>query len=100
MTTTMPLNEVKAHLSSVLDGVERTHDRVAITRHGRAAALIVAVEDMEALEETIALLSDPTFAEDVAEARAGRTRGESMSLAEFRAGIAASRSSSDADDVE
>ncbi|MST33450.1 type II toxin-antitoxin system prevent-host-death family antitoxin [Acidimicrobiaceae bacterium USS-CC1] len=31
-------------------GVERTHDRVMITRHGRAAAVLISIDDLAALE--------------------------------------------------
>ena len=55
----MSLKEVKDHLSEVVDRVEREHDRVVITKHGRAAAVVLSVDDLESLEETLEILSRP-----------------------------------------
>jgi antitoxin YefM len=59
MSATLPLATVKATLSSVIDDVAGTHERVTITRNGRAAAVLISPDDLAALEETIAVLSDP-----------------------------------------
>jgi antitoxin YefM len=58
MTTTEPLRNVKDHLSDFVDRVEHHHERVVLTRNGRAAAVLMSPEDLEALEETLAILSD------------------------------------------
>ena len=39
----MALKDVKDHLSEVVDQVEREHDRVVITKHGRPAAVVLSV---------------------------------------------------------
>ncbi|HMI25273.1 MAG TPA: type II toxin-antitoxin system Phd/YefM family antitoxin, partial [Streptosporangiaceae bacterium] len=57
--TTIPLADAKARLSAVLDEVRDTHERVVITRNGRPEAVIMSVSDLEALEETLDLLSTP-----------------------------------------
>jgi antitoxin YefM len=49
MSETMPLAQVKAHLSEVVDRVTRSHERVAITRHGRREAVVIAADDLDAL---------------------------------------------------
>lgn len=54
-----PLGEVKNKLSEVVDRVAREHARVVITKHGRPAAVILSVDDLESLEETLAVMSDP-----------------------------------------
>jgi prevent-host-death family protein len=43
-------------LSEVIDPVEHQHERVVITRKGRAAAVLISPEDLEALEETLSVL--------------------------------------------
>jgi prevent-host-death family protein len=53
MDRTLPLANVKAHLSEIVDQVESAHDRVVLTRNGRAAAVILSPDDLEALEETL-----------------------------------------------
>ena len=57
----MPLRDVRNHLSEVVDQVEREHDRVVITKHGRPAAVLVSVDDLESLEETLDVLSRPAL---------------------------------------
>jgi antitoxin YefM len=34
------------------------HERVTVTVHGRPVAVLLAVDDLESMEETIAVLSD------------------------------------------
>lgn len=79
MTATMPLAEVKAHLSELVGRVNAQHDRVTVTVHGRPSAILLAVEDVEALEETIAVLSDAETMRQLAEAGAEIARGEGES---------------------
>ena len=50
MTTIVNLSEAKARLSAVVDDVRRTGRRYLIERHGKPAAAIVSVEEMERLE--------------------------------------------------
>jgi prevent-host-death family protein len=58
MTQVNSLAEVKARLSELVALVGAQHERVTVTVHGRPAAVLLAVDDLEALEETIAVLSD------------------------------------------
>jgi prevent-host-death family protein len=58
MSTTESLRNVKDHLSDFVDRVEHQHERVVVTRNGRPAAVLMSPEDLEALEETLAVLSD------------------------------------------
>ena len=55
----MALKDVKNRLSEVVDQVEREHDRVVITKHGRPAAVVVSVEDLASLEETLEIMARP-----------------------------------------
>jgi len=66
----MPLAEVKNHLSEVVDRLEREHGRVVITKHGRPAAVMLSLDDLESLEETLAVLRDPGLMASIAEADA------------------------------
>ncbi len=64
----MPLADVKNRLSEVVDSVEREHGRVVITRHGRPAAIVISVDDLESLEETLAVMGSTQLIADVREA--------------------------------
>lgn len=82
--TTIPLADAKARLSAVLDEVRDTHDRVVITRNGRPEAVIMAVSDLEALEETLDLLSTPGAVDQIRNAEAEIARGEVTDADELR----------------
>jgi len=55
----MALRDVKNRLSEVVDQVEREHDRVVITRHGKPAAVVISADDLASLEETLKIVSRP-----------------------------------------
>lgn len=63
--TTVPLSEAKNRLSELIDNVQRTHERVSITKNGRETAMLIATQDFEALEATLELLMDPAAQERV-----------------------------------
>ncbi len=65
-----PLRDVRNHLSNVIDRVEHEHERVTVTHDGRPVAVIISLEDLEDLEETLAVLSDPQSLADIREADA------------------------------
>ncbi|MFK4760949.1 type II toxin-antitoxin system Phd/YefM family antitoxin [Microbacterium sp. ZW T5_45] len=66
---TVPLSEAKDQLSRLVDQVEREHETIEITRHGRSAAVLVSKDALDSLYETLFWLSQPGTAEDVDEAR-------------------------------
>ncbi|MGL4175736.1 MAG: type II toxin-antitoxin system Phd/YefM family antitoxin [Dermatophilaceae bacterium] len=71
-----PLRQVRDHLSEVVDRVEREHERVTVTRNGRAVAVILSPEDLAQLEETLSVLGDPEALADIREADAAYTAGD------------------------
>ncbi|MGH3342043.1 MAG: type II toxin-antitoxin system Phd/YefM family antitoxin [Carbonactinosporaceae bacterium] len=77
--TTLPVAEVKSHLSELIGRVRDQHERVTVTVHGRPSAILLAIEDLEALEETIAILSDPDTMHRLADSDAELARGEGES---------------------
>jgi prevent-host-death family protein len=89
MSDTLPLATVKAKLSELVERVAGQHDRVTITRNGRPAAVLVSPDDLEGLEETLAILSDPQLAASVRRGGDELTRGESVSLDQVRAELEA-----------
>lgn len=56
---TLPLAEVRAQLSKLVDEAVRTHQRVEVTKNGRRAAVLLSADDYDSLMETLDVLSDP-----------------------------------------
>lgn len=80
----LPLAEIKKRLSEIVDGVEVRHDRVVLTRHGRPAAVIISPDELESLEETLELLSEPRAMREIRQAEAAVEAGEVMTADELR----------------
>ena len=76
MSTPLSLAEVKAHLSELV---------------ARPAAVLLSVEDLESLEETIDLLSDSEAVADLITSEAELARGEMISGEELTQAVAARR---------
>jgi antitoxin YefM len=88
MSETLPLSSVKSHLSELVDRVEGQHDRVIVTRNGRPAAVLISSDDLEELEETLAILSDPALMAQVHESEDALAQGEQgATLAELRSAL-------------
>lgn len=82
---TLPLAEIKKRLSEIVDGVEQRHDRVLLTRNGRPAAVIMSPDDLEALEETLEILSDPKAMREIRLAERAVEKGNVVTGDELRA---------------
>jgi antitoxin YefM len=67
MAGQMPLADVKNQLSEVVELVQRDHGRVVITRHGHPAAVIISLEDLESLEETLDVMNSAGLLNDIRE---------------------------------
>jgi len=76
----VPFTEAKSHLSELMDRVEREHARLAVTRHGRTAAVLINEDDLESLEETVAILHDEELAQSIRRSRDEAAEGERSPL--------------------
>ncbi|GHJ49580.1 hypothetical protein Cs7R123_69220 [Catellatospora sp. TT07R-123] len=81
MTTTLPLADVRDRLSPLVTSVETTHERVVITKNGRPAAVLISYEDLESLQETLEILSEPGIVEEIRDAL---TDSERFSMDDIR----------------
>jgi antitoxin YefM len=84
MSDAIPLAKVKAHLSEVVDRVVSSHERISITRHGHREAVLIAADDLDALEDTLDILSDPAAVREIAEAKRAAAQGEGLDLESVR----------------
>ena len=55
---TLPLAEVKANFSQLIDQVVKRDEQILITRNGRPAAVLVSADEYDSLCETVAIRSD------------------------------------------
>lgn len=66
----VPLGEARDRLSEYVNDVERTHERVTITRHGHPAAVLISADDLASIEETLEILGTSGAAQAVREGQA------------------------------
>ena len=76
MPEVLSLATVKARFSELVDRVARQQDRVVVTRNGKPAAVLISPEDLESLEETLAVMSDPELMRQLRESEDAQRRGE------------------------
>jgi prevent-host-death family protein len=88
MSESLPLATVKARFSAIVDRVARQQDRVVVTRNGKPAAVLVSTDDLERLEETLAVMSDRSLVAQIRESEKATARGEAgVELDQLRAGL-------------
>lgn len=76
--TTEALRTVKDRLSEFVELVHREHERVTITRNGTATAVLISVDDLEELEETLAVLADRKAVRELREAERAVAAGDTV----------------------
>jgi len=86
--TVLPFTEARNRLSDLLDEVERTHDRIEITRHGRAVAVLISPDDLAAIEETLEVLGNRETMRQLAASRAAVEAGDVLDADELAALLA------------
>ena len=91
--TQTSLTDVKAHLSAYVDSVVATHERISLTRNGRRDAVLIAADDLDALEETLDILSNAELMAQLRKAEAEVARGEATTERPVIGGASAKRTS-------
>ena len=88
---TVPLTEAKARLSEYAERVESQHERVMVTRNGRPSFVMIAADDLDGLEETLEILSDPEAMESLRRSQEEMARGETIPWEQVKAEMDAGR---------
>ena len=57
-STIIPATEAREKLTSLMEEVEQTNNRVIITKKGRAKVALISLEELEGWEETLDILRD------------------------------------------
>ncbi|MGH3782624.1 MAG: type II toxin-antitoxin system Phd/YefM family antitoxin [Pseudonocardiaceae bacterium] len=81
----VPVGDARDHFSELSAEVERTHERVTVTRHGRPVAVLLSPEDLESLEETLDILSQPGALDEIRKSAQDVAAGRTVSIEEVRA---------------
>jgi antitoxin YefM len=61
----LPLSEVKNNLSKLVEQLGTTHEEITVTRNGHAAAVIMSPEEFEGWKETMDILADKEFKQEI-----------------------------------
>jgi antitoxin YefM len=91
MAKTVPVREFRTHLSALLSDVADRRDHVLVTRNGKPAAVLVPIDEYDALEETAEVLSDSQTLAAIEAALAEVSRREIVTLEDLRAELAERR---------
>ena len=89
MTKTVPVREFRSHLADLLDEVADRREHVTITRHGRPSAVVIPLNEYEALEETAEILSDDDTLAAIRRGLDDLATGDEVSLDQVRQEMAA-----------
>lgn len=81
---TVPLSEAKDKLSALVDEADTTHEIIRITRHGRAAAVLMSADDLDSLNETLHALRTPGLVDELNQADADYVTGNAITGADLR----------------
>ena len=84
VTQIVPVRELRSELARVIDRVVDLREHVVVTRRGRPAAVLIPVDEYEALEETAEILSDAATLAAIDEGLDEVERGETVTLADLR----------------
>lgn len=85
------LASVKARFSAVVDSVHDTHERVTVTKNGEPAVVVMAVDDLASLEETLEALREESTMRALAEAEHEVDSGHTLDATELEALLASRR---------
>jgi len=84
MPETVPVRELRSELARVIDRVADLREHVIITRRGQPAAVLIPVDEYDALEETAEIASDGDALAAIDEGLGEVERGETVSLEDLR----------------
>lgn len=85
MAESLPLATVKDRFSELVDRVNREHERVVVTRNGVPAVVLVSVEELDGLEETLEILSNPEAMAAIRKSEEQLAQGLAVTISEAEA---------------
>ncbi len=89
--TAIPLGDARDHLSEYVADVQQTHNRVTITRYGQPVAVLISVDELASLDETVDILSTPGALDEIRQAEAEIASGQFVTADEMSRTLAERR---------
>lgn len=84
MAKTVGVRDLRAALAELLDEVANRREHVVVTRHGRPAAVLIPIDEYDALEETAEILSDADTLAAIDAGLGDFEKGDTVTLAQLR----------------
>jgi prevent-host-death family protein len=91
MAKAVPVAEFRRNLAELLRDVADRREHVLVTKNGRPVAAVIPADEYLALEDTAEILSDPDAIKAIEEGLTEVSRGETVSLEDLSAELAALR---------
>lgn len=83
LAATIPASEARTNFYQLLEEVGLHLRRFTITHRGKAKAIVMPIEDVEAWEETLEILSDKKLMRDLKKSREDFEKGRFIALEEL-----------------
>ena len=74
--STESVRTVRNNFADFIGRVQQQHERVTITRNGSPAAVLISPDDLDSMEETLAILSEPGARAELADAEQSIVEGD------------------------
>jgi antitoxin YefM len=81
---TMTLKKLRPELPRVVERIDKKLDRYVITRRGEPVAVMMSVDDYEALMETLDILNDPVTMRRIRQAEKDVKKGRLVPWAKVK----------------
>lgn len=84
MTNLISISDVRSNLPDLVDKVNKKLDRVTITVNGQPKATLISAAELDSLEETLEILSNPKLMRELKKAEKEIDEGKSITLEELQ----------------
>lgn len=84
MTKTLPITKARENFTDLVDRAGRLLEECVITVNGEPKAILMSVQELDSLKETLDILSNPKLMKELNEAEEEATRGEVIAWEDFK----------------
>ena len=84
MSNLIAISDARANLPDLVTKINKNLDRAIITVNGQPKAVMLSVEELEALEETSEILAIPNIKKDIEKSRKQVRKGEFTKLSDLK----------------